>query len=246
VDRRFPLNAADVGGRTLKDDIIDASSITLPLISFNNLPASPKPNTSSSASSATATGTGPVSQTDDEDDDEDDDLQSRSDSFQIEDVMIDGVSQGPVTKPGNKPSGSRWLHPELVRPHVIARTQLRVIDSSAQYNLKDFNKQHKYHKEHACTAADSQWRLSKLAHENCQTTWDRVGPFRLRVKLGVATNHSTSNKALVQRAHAPSMTINSKVGPQDLIRIPVNRTIIAKDEEGVYSPPTTYDGCTGE
>ena len=229
----------------MRDDIIDANSITLPLILFNNPPAPPKASTTSAASSATATDTGPASGTEDDDDD-DDDTQTEDDSFQIEDVTINGISQGPVTKAGNKPSGSRWIHPELVRPHVIARTQLRVIDSSAQYNLKDFNKQHKYHKEHASTAADSKWRLSKLAHANCHTTWDQIGPFRLRVKLGANTNSTTGQKLQVQRAYAPSMEIKGKIGPQDLVRIPVNRTVIAKGEEGVYTPLASYNECTGQ
>ncbi len=226
----------------MRDDIIDANSITLPLISFSNPPAPPRANATSPASSATATGTGPALGTAEDDDDDDDKV--GDDLFHIEDVVINGVSQGPVTKAGNKPSGSRWIHPELVRPHVIARTQLRVIDSSAQYNLKDFNKRHIYHKEHACTAADSKWRLSKLAHENCRTRWDQVGPFRLRVKLARDMNESTGQQRQIQRAYAPSMTINDKVGPQDLVKIPVNRTAIVKNEEGVYTPLATYNECT--
>ncbi len=246
VARRLPLNAHDAGARTMRDDIIDANSITLPLVMFNNPPPPPRPSTTAAVSSATAADSDPASRAEDDDDDNHDDNQMEADSIQIEDLIINGVSQGPVTKAGNKPSGSRWIHPELVRPHVIARTQLRVIDSSAQYNLKDFNKQHKYHKEHACTAADSRWRLSKLAHENCQIRWDQVGPFKLRVKLSTDMHNTIGQKPQVQRAYAPSMTINNKIGPQDMIKIPVNRTIITKNKEGVYTPLASYDECTGQ
>jgi len=184
---RFPPGALDIGPKSMRDEIIEAGAIILPLIRFNNPPAPLKANTTSSAVNATTTNIIPgnidaFSKDEYDDEDEDGDV---SEVPQIEDISINGVSQGPVTRHGKKPSGSRWINPELVRPYVISRTQLRVIDSAAQYSLEGFNKQHRLYKDHACTAADAKWRLSKLAHENCRVGWDNVGPFGLRVTLDV-------------------------------------------------------------
>jgi len=244
----FPLGALDIGPKSMRDEIIEAGAIVLPLIRFNNPPAPLKANTTSSTASATGadTITGNLNTfVKDEDDDDDEDGDS-SETDQVQYTVINGVYHGPVTKHGKKPSGSRWANPELVRPYVISRTQLRVIDSAAQYSLEGFNKQHRQYKDYACTAADAKWRLSKLAHENCHVGWDNVGPFGLRVTLDADLDND-GRKTRAQRTYGPSLSVKPKsYGPQDLVKIPVNRTVIDKDEDGVYTPLGSYEECTSK
>ncbi|KIJ55861.1 hypothetical protein M422DRAFT_41716 [Sphaerobolus stellatus SS14] len=109
-------------------------------------------------------------------------------------------------------------------PHVVTKSHIRVADFTRPFNRERFLREHIRLKSYACQP--TRWGPSVLWGACIQRSFWNVGNFETHVKLGipVATRNRTIIGNRTEYAYAPHLAAQPNAhGPKDLIPFPVNR-----------------------
>ncbi|KAF9484580.1 hypothetical protein BDN70DRAFT_106138 [Pholiota conissans] len=149
----------------------------------------------------------------------------------------------PIPPPGERLKRKSWHYMSTNRksvlaahPHIITRSQLRVVDVTKLFNRTQYENKHRQLRASACGQSLNEiydWRFCWRLMDTHQNTETRI---KLR-KTDPLTGRNTT-----EWAYAPYLSLSTAAwGPLDIVKVPVNRENCQASTSGTNDTNSTMD-----
>lgn len=233
----FPLGSDTGLARALADKAIDSFGCSTSLLEFHEI----YPRCAMSGSSALLEVEMPKVEENEDDDDDDEKEPERLLKTHNDDKLL-SIPARKIKISDSDPDHPLYAY-TVPHPHIVTRSQIRIVEETRQFDLKAYNKAHKELQGKYCRGAGSASPSRKLCRKSYQSNghWDT----RMKLELPRDDDDESSKTPRIEWVYSPFMSArHGSAGPLDIIPVPVSRencTFAGNDTTQTVVLPKQYE-----